>query len=118
MTVTTIQLDEASIEAVAARVADLLRGEDMSAELVDAGEVARRFNVSRDFVYGHADDLGAVRLGDGPRARLRFDPATVAERLSAPAHSPARPRRERQRRRRTEDTLLPIRQKHSKGLEL
>jgi hypothetical protein len=25
------------------------------------------------FVYEHADELGAYRLGTGPRARLRFD---------------------------------------------
>lgn len=60
-------LSEADIEAVAARVADLLRTGQASAELVDAAEIARRFGVSRDFVYDHADDLGAVRLGKRPQ---------------------------------------------------
>jgi hypothetical protein len=30
-------------------------------------------NVSRGFVYEHADELGAIPLGSGPRPRLRFD---------------------------------------------
>ena len=77
-------LSDADIEAVATRVADLLRTGQASAELVDATEIARRFGVSRDFVYDHADDLGAVRLGDGPKARLRFDPAKVGRALRKP----------------------------------
>jgi len=40
--------------------------------LVDAASVAEHLGVSRDYVYEHADDLGARRLGSGPRARLRF----------------------------------------------
>src|SRR3954454_1017495 len=57
-------LSEAEIEAVATRVADLLREQQRSSslELVDAAAIARQFGVSRDFVYQHADELGAVRL--------------------------------------------------------
>lgn len=86
--------------------------------LIDATEVARRLGCSRDHVYAHADELGAVRVGTGPRPRLRFDPAVVSERLAGPA-SPAgrdtrsaeraeRPRRRRSSRR-PEGELLPIR---------
>jgi len=32
-------------------------------------------------VYEHAEQLGAIRLGDGKRARLRFYARTVLERL-------------------------------------
>ena len=39
------------------------------------------FNVTRGWVYAHADELGAIRLGDGPRPRLRFDPPVVTQRL-------------------------------------
>jgi hypothetical protein len=39
---------------------------------LDAQEVARRLGVSRDWVYEHADELGASRMGSGPRPRLRF----------------------------------------------
>jgi len=100
-------LSDADIEAVATRVAALLRTDQFSAELVDATEIARRFGVSRDFVYGHADDLGAVRLGDGPRARLRFDPAKVGRALRKPPEKPApQPRRRRTQR---NSSLLPVR---------
>lgn len=86
--------------------------------LIDAAEVARRLGYSRDHVYTHADELGAVRVGAGPRPRLRFDPAIVNERLAASA-SPAgrdaesaaeaaRPRRRRSSRR-PDGELLPIR---------
>lgn len=50
--------------------------------LINAAEVARRFGISRSTVYERAEQLGAIRLGDGPKARLRFDPQTVAERLT------------------------------------
>lgn len=79
--------DAALVEAVARRVVELLRDEGLAAppepRLLDAAEVAARFGVSAEWVRDHADDLGAVRLGDGPRPRLRFDPETVREALSA-----------------------------------
>ena len=37
-----------------------------------------RFNVDRSWVYAHANELGVIRLGNGPRPRLRFDSAVVA----------------------------------------
>lgn len=80
---TGVRLDDVSIEAVARRVAELLGRELATEGLVDASEIARRFGVSTDYVYRHANDLGSVRLGDGPKARLRFDPAEVAERLGS-----------------------------------
>lgn len=75
-------LDRAAILAVAREVAVLLR---RSAEPIDslltAAQVAARFNVDRGWVYAHAEELGVVRLGHGPRPRLRFDPAIVSQRL-------------------------------------
>jgi len=49
--------------------------------LVDAAEVARLHGKTRSWVYEHAGELGAVRLGSGPRPRLAFSPARVAEKL-------------------------------------
>ena len=46
----------------------------MTPPLVDAATLAGMLGVSRAYVYEHSGDLGALRLGDGPRARLRFDP--------------------------------------------
>jgi hypothetical protein len=105
----------AEIEAVAQRVAELLRPElarlgdqaPLADGLVDAQALGRLLGVSRDFVYRHAEQLGAVRLGTGGRGRLRFDPAAARAgmgRLPAPTAPPVR----RQRRTRTTGDLLPI----------
>src|SRR2546422_616448 len=40
--------------------------------LVTAAQLSTLVGVNRGFVYEHADDLGAYRLGHGPKARLRF----------------------------------------------
>jgi hypothetical protein len=72
-------------EAIARRVVELLRTEETpphSGRLVDAATLARELGVERDWVYAHADELGAVRLG-GPKGRLRFDRREVDERLRA-----------------------------------
>ena len=50
--------------------------------LLTAREVADRFGVSAEWVRDHAADLGVIRLGDGPRPRLRFDAETVAAALT------------------------------------
>ena len=62
-----------------------------AAALLDADEVARRLAVERDYVYRNARRLGARRLGDGGRPRLRFLWADVLEALpcSASKGSPA-----------------------------
>jgi hypothetical protein len=39
--------------------------------------------VSRSWVYAHQRELGAMRLGTGPRARLRFDAKIVADGIAA-----------------------------------
>ena len=71
-------LDAATIRAIAREVARLT---GPGGGLLTASEVAVAFNVTRGWVYAHADELGAIRLGDGPRPRLRFDPAVVTQRL-------------------------------------
>lgn len=88
--------------------------------LIDATDVAERFGKTRDWVYDHADDLGAVRLGDGPRPRLAFDSQRVAAyidgQVARPTPPPTEietPRPRRRRRRREQLTpadvqLLPI----------
>jgi hypothetical protein len=62
------------VEAVARRTVELLRGARPSTfALVDARELSAILGVSVDYVYGHSSQLGAVRLGNGRRARVRFD---------------------------------------------
>lgn len=106
----TLMLDQATVEAIARRVVELMCQEGLApSELVDAAEIARRFGVSRDYVYEHADKLGAIRLSDGPRARLRFDPERVADALNSPSPTESTPRRAKPRHRRRGDLdLLPI----------
>lgn len=52
-------------------------------ELVTADELARRFSFTAKWVREHADELGVIRVGNGRRPRLRFNPATALERLIA-----------------------------------
>jgi hypothetical protein len=73
--------------AVAQRVLELVDGHQ-NFGLVNAAEVARVLGVDRDWVYEHGERLGAIRLGDGPRPRLRFEVGRAVEsfaRLSAEA---------------------------------
>ena len=51
--------------------------------LLTATDVADMLAVSRSWVYDHADELGAVRLGTGPRPRLRFDADEVRAALTS-----------------------------------
>ena len=60
---------------------------------MDASELARHLGVTRAWVYQHAGELGAVRVGSGPRARMRFDVQSAKEALGAGERlTPARPR--------------------------
>jgi hypothetical protein len=61
-------------EAVAQRLLEVVSQRQPS-ELVDAAGLARALGVDRDWVYEHSERLGAIRLGDGPRPRLRFEVA-------------------------------------------
>jgi hypothetical protein len=109
-----------AIEQLAHRVAELVADRVAAGPpLVDAEALARLLKVERSYVYEHAVELGAIRLGDGPRARLRFDVAEARRRLTCftgrGSKSAARPVVEPIRRRRpsrslgTSAPLLPIR---------
>lgn len=60
-------------EATAARLAEIVGAAPGTFALVDARQLARELGVSLDYVYAHATELGAMRLGSGPKARIRFD---------------------------------------------
>jgi hypothetical protein len=62
-------------------VADLAAQVPEPGRLVDAHAVARLTGMSERWVYDHADELGAIKAGDGTRPRLRFDPGLVRARL-------------------------------------
>jgi hypothetical protein len=73
------------VEAIARRVVELMDESDALAQgrLATAREIAAEFGVTRDWVYANASELGAVRLGSGPKARLRFDCQQVKGRLGS-----------------------------------
>lgn len=66
-----MNLDHEDVEAIARRVAELLVPVEVG--LTDARGLAQQLGVTREWVYANATKLGAVRLGTGPKARLRFD---------------------------------------------
>jgi len=121
-----------AIEQIAQRVAQLLRHEPDSIdddpskppELMDAEQLARRFGLTRAWVYENAGKLGAIPLSDGPRPRLRFDPEVAAQALrnrrrrNEPVPVTDMPRPRPTRRRRTPSTvpLLPIHEPRSRGV--
>jgi hypothetical protein len=95
-----VNLDADDIEAVAARVVALLRDEIGGARrYVDAAMLAKMLGVRRAWVYSRARQLGAVRLGEGPRAPLRFDVERVRAALGEPDPDEHLPREAPSRRR-------------------
>jgi hypothetical protein len=112
--------NDALVEAIACRVVELLRSEPQPhGRLLTAGELAARIGTSRDTIYRHAEEYGAVRLGDGSRPRLRFDlDRVLAERAACSESKPVEPEvspahvgnrgRGRPRRTGTSAPLLPI----------
>jgi hypothetical protein len=73
-------------------------------QLVDAAEIARIYGKTRSWVYEHAGELGATRLGSGPRPRLGFSLRRVADCLEnvdrpAPQPQPESPPPQRRRQR-------------------
>ena len=85
-----IRLDPQTVEAIARRVVELLEERGLQRrELVDAAELARRLGIERSWVYSHAIELGAVKLGKGAKPRLRFDPEIAARVLRKVGGQPA-----------------------------
>ncbi|HYM46771.1 MAG TPA: hypothetical protein VES65_11510 [Solirubrobacteraceae bacterium] len=106
-----VDLTPQAVEQVASRVAQLLHRQQEDQErrrmseptgMLTVSQLAQHLHLNRAWVYEHADELGAIRLGDGPKARLRFDLRTAktalgqhqAGRTPAPAGTkPHRPTR-------------------------
>jgi hypothetical protein len=85
-------LDLTLVDVIAKRVLELLvdrDGDDV--QLLTVAQVARRFQVHPSWVYTNARRLGALRLGTGPKAPLRFDPRRVALAVEDPPPSGGQP---------------------------
>jgi hypothetical protein len=105
-----VSLEPADIDAIAQRVLALLQDQVAEAPVrfVDAGTLAKALGVDRSWVYAHAQELQAVRLG-GAHGRLRFDLDLVRRGLQAEPVTPT-PRRRRPRTKvmQISTELLPI----------
>jgi hypothetical protein len=95
---TYVRLHPQTLERLAARTAALVAEHLARAqsrtdrpELLTAAEVSAWWGVKRGWIYQHAEELGAIRIGTGERPRLRFDEAQVAQRLARPAQREATP---------------------------
>jgi hypothetical protein len=90
-TPTMIELTPQAVEQVAVRVAQLLRREPAQTSVapgwMTAKELAGYLKVNPAWIYEHADELGAIRTGAGPKARMRFDPNTATQALKLTARS-------------------------------
>lgn len=84
-----LSLDATLVDAIAQRVLELLAGDDRKAarriahdatstSSLTVADIAALYGVSRSWVYAHQRELGAMRLGSGPRPRLRFNANLVA----------------------------------------
>jgi hypothetical protein len=113
------------VERVARRVVELLDERDQGAarspalRLVDAATLAGILGIGRATVYEHADELGAVQLGEGDRPRLRFDVEQARQRwtrrvsgeqsdTAETAGAPVARTPRRTRAARSVDGLLPV----------
>ena len=75
------------VQAIAEAVADVLAerglvvyaGPNVSARILKVVEVAHLLGRSPTWVYEHAAELGAIRMGKGPKARIGFDPSTIEQ---------------------------------------
>jgi hypothetical protein len=93
-----VELDPDDIEQIANQVADLLRSDPpRSDRYVDAATLADELGIDRDWIYAHARQLGAIRLGE-PRGRLRFDRQRALDALAGNEDAAPKRRRRAQRR--------------------
>src|SRR3954471_17433 len=89
-------LTDADVEAIARRVAELLRDEWRGGHHLDTMAVATMLGVGGDWGREHAAELGAIRVGDGAKGALRFDIKRV--RAALDQRRLRHPRREPRRR--------------------
>ena len=71
------------VDPVARRVVEVMHEQGLvqprpKANVLLDAELAKQLGVTRTWVYQHADELGARRIGNGPRPRLR-SPAQALE---------------------------------------
>lgn len=81
-----VRLHPRTIEQLAARTAALVaeqleHARQHQPELLTATQVSAWWGLTRRWIYLHAEELGAIPIGNGKRPRLRFDAEKVIQRL-------------------------------------
>jgi hypothetical protein len=109
-----ITVGEIVMDLTEAQISDLRRqlSAPVSSSLIDAAAAADALGVSREYVYDHAEELGGVKIGGGPKGRWRFDQAKLGfpEVKSSPSTGEGLPpSRSRRRRQPGADGLLQVR---------
>ena len=125
----TIELAPHTIEQIATRVTQLLQHNHHTPSpatkptLMTVKELAHHLQLNPSWVYEHADQLGAKRTGNGPKARIRFDPHTATQALTQHQHTrePAPAGRTRRTPQRpapypTDAPLLKARDPYARGI--
>jgi hypothetical protein len=76
-------LPDAELRRLARFIAKELEAlQGLQPPLLTAAEVAEQYGLGCGWVYKHAHELGGQRMGNGPKARLRFRARDVQARLS------------------------------------
>ncbi|MGD1055775.1 MAG: hypothetical protein ABR992_00015 [Solirubrobacteraceae bacterium] len=80
-----VELTPQTVEQIATRVAQLMHHQQTSPTgtpgWMTAKELAAHLKINPAWVYEHAQELGAIRTGTGPKARIRFDLHTATQAL-------------------------------------
>lgn len=119
-----VDLTPQAVEQVVTRVAQLLHRQQEDRErqrvseptgMLTVSELAQHLHLNRAWVYEHADELGAIRVGNGPKARLRFDLHTaktaLGQQQAGPAPAGAKTRRPTRPSATDEAQLLEVRRR-------
>jgi hypothetical protein len=96
-----VELTPQTVEQIATRVAQLMRHQPPPDQTSPTGtpgwmtakELAAHLKLNPAWVYEHAQELGAIRTGTGPKARIRFDLHTATQALTHQQPAAATPRR-------------------------
>jgi len=94
------------MRAIAEAIADVLAerglvvyaGPNTSTRVLSAREVSKLLGRSTPWVYAHATELGAIRMGNGPKARIGFDLANIEQWKRDNQIRPPEPRKPARRR--------------------
>jgi hypothetical protein len=126
-----VELTPDTIDQIAGRVAQLLRHQQPPPHTNPAGasswmtvkELAAHLKLNPAWVYEHAEELGAIRTGTGPKARIRFNPHTATQALKQhqrqpepPAATPTRRKPTRPAAYPTDTPLLQARDPYARGI--